>query len=159
MPREPWAVGGITPDGQFVYNNQYSKADLDEIADENRGYIEAEKINKYHDINDVMGEEGIIDRNALSGQNIILTSEGLATSFKLDLVLTFLKTIKYEKVIVATPIASVKVVDWMHVHADEICCLSVVEDYTDTNHYYDLQDVPDHQTVLKIINQNVLNWQ
>lgn len=159
LPREPWAVGGIAPDGQFVYNNQYSKADLDEIADENRGYIEAEKINKYHDINDVMGEEGIIDRNALSGQNIILTSEGLATSFKLDLVLTFLKTIKYEKVIVATPIASVKVVDWMHVHADEICCLSVVEDYTDTNHYYDLQDVPDHQTVLKIINQNVLNWQ
>jgi predicted phosphoribosyltransferase len=159
LPREPWAVGGIAPDGQFVYNPQYSKADLDEIADENRGFIEEQKINKFHDINDIIGEAGIVDRDALDGQNIILTSEGLADSFKLDLIMTFLKTVKYEKIIVATPIASVKVVDWMHVHADDIYCLSVVEEFTDTNHYYDLQDVPDHETILKIVNQNILNWQ
>ena len=155
LPHEPWAVGGIAPDGQFVYNPQYSKADLDEIADENRGFIEQEKINKFHEINDMIGEAGIIDRHKLVGHNIILTSEGLADSFKLDLVMAFIKTVKYEKVIVATPIASVKVVDWMHINADDIYCLSVVEEYTNIDHYYDLQDVPDHEAILKIVNRNV----
>ncbi|MEI9913757.1 MAG: hypothetical protein WDN66_02015 [Candidatus Saccharibacteria bacterium] len=41
----------------------------------------------------------------------------------------------------ATPVASVNAVDWMHVFADEIFCLSVVEDFIDNNHYYDVQDV------------------
>lgn len=159
LPHELYAVGGIAPDGQYVSNSQYSTLDLAELEDENRGFIEQEKINKFHEINGLIGDVGVVDRKALAGHNIILTSDGLANSFKLDLILTYIKTIKYGKIIVATPLANVKVVDWMHVHADDIYCLSVVEDYTDTNHYYDLQDVPDHETILKILKGNILNWQ
>jgi putative phosphoribosyl transferase len=158
VPREPWSIGGLTPDGQFVYNDQYSPSDIEEISQENRGLIEAEKINKFHEINQLMGDSGAIDRRALNGHNLILTSDGLNSSFKLDLALAFLKPIRYEKIIVATPLASVNVVDWMHIHADEIYCLSVVEEYSDTNHYYDARDVPEHQEVMKILNDNILNW-
>jgi hypothetical protein len=42
--------------------------------------------------------------------------------------------------------------------ADELCCLNVLADYQDTNHYYDTNDVPDHETVIKTIEQIILNW-
>jgi predicted phosphoribosyltransferase len=61
-------------------------------------------------------------------------------------------------VIVATPIASVAAIDRMHITVDEINCLSVVEDYMDTDHYFDINDVPDHQTVIDTIEQIVLSW-
>ena len=44
----------------------------------------------------------------------------------------------------------------MHVLADDLYCLNVIADYRDTDHYYDKQDVPDHETVLKTIEQSFL---
>ena len=85
-------------------------------------------------------------------------SDGLKTGFPVDLAAEFLKPIAIEKLIVATPFASVAAVDRMHVLADDLYCLTVITDYIDTNHYYDQQDVPDHETVLKTIEQIVLNW-
>jgi predicted phosphoribosyltransferase len=156
LPLEPLAVGGMAPDGQFVYNPQYSQADIQDLEEENRGYIEAQKINKYRDINQIISSHGVIDRKTLTGQNIILVSDGLPNTFKLDVALSFLKTVNYQRLIVATPLAAVSVVDWMHIHADEICCLSVLEDYSDTNHYYDVQDVPDHDTLMSALNTKLI---
>jgi predicted phosphoribosyltransferase len=158
LPQELMPVGGLTPDGQYVSNTQYSKADLDELEEENRGYIEQQRITKFHEINKIMNSTGTVNKRVLAGHNVILSSDGLANNFKLDLVISFMKTIKYEKVIVAAPLASVKVVDWMHVHADEIYCLSIVEEFSDTNHYYDITDVPDDQGTLRLLNGNILNW-
>jgi predicted phosphoribosyltransferase len=75
-----------------------------------------------------------------------------------DLAVEFLKPIATEKLIVAVPFASVQAVDRMHVLADDLYCLNVMEDYIDTDHYYDKQDVPDHETVLKTIEQIILKW-
>ena len=43
--------------------------------------------------------------------------------------------------------------------SDEIFCLSVIEEYIDTNHYYDTQDVPPHDLVIKIIDQRIAHSQ
>src|SRR5665213_915867 len=59
--------------------------------------------------------------------------------------------IEQEKLIAAVPFASVQAVDRMHVQADELYCLDVIQDYIETDHYYDVQDVPDHETVLKTL--------
>jgi putative phosphoribosyl transferase len=159
LPQEPVAVGGLTLDGEFVTNNsQYSKADLDELVEENRGYIEQQRIEKFHEINRLVNSYGAVDKRVLTGHNIILASDGLKDSFKLDMALAFMKTVRYKKVVVAAPLASVKVVDWMHVNSDEIYCLSIVEEYSDTNHYYDINDVPDHEALVKILSNNILNW-
>jgi len=47
----------------------------------------------------------------------------------------------------------------MHILGDDIFCLSVVEDYINTDHYYDTQDVPSHDLVIKTIEQVVSHWQ
>jgi putative phosphoribosyl transferase len=159
LPREPWAVGGITPDGQFVTNSQYTDSELSEMQEENRGYIEEQKINKFREINRLFSHHGeVVDRRLLSGRNVILTSDGLPNAFKLDAANAFIKIASYVKLVVATPIASVSVVDWMHIHADDIYCLSVLTDYIDTDHYYDIKDIPPHDKIIEMINSNVLKW-
>jgi predicted phosphoribosyltransferase len=94
----------------------------------------------------------------LRGHTVILVSDGLSNGFSLDLAAQFLKPINTKKLIVATPLASVPAVDRMHILADEIFCLSVVQDYMTTDHYYDTQDVPSHEKVVKTIEQIVLHW-
>jgi putative phosphoribosyl transferase len=157
LPREPIAVGGITSDGNFSYNSEYSGSEIDEIMAESRGTIEAQKLTKLHELNQ-MSTGGLINKKLLVGQHVILVSDGLANPFSLDVALQFLKTVNMEKLIIATPLASVRTVDWMHLYADEIYCLSVVDDYISTDHYYDNNDVPDHQTIVKTIETIVLNW-
>jgi predicted phosphoribosyltransferase len=85
-------------------------------------------------------------------------SDGLKTSFPVDLAAEFLKPIYTEKMIFAVPFASVQAVDKMHVIADDLYCLNVLPDYSDTNHYYDTQDVPDHKKAIKIIQDIILQW-
>jgi predicted phosphoribosyltransferase len=87
-----------------------------------------------------------------------LVSDGLSNGFSLDIAAEFLKPIHVSRLIVATPMASVQAVDRMHILADEIFCLSVIEDYITTDHYYDTQDVPSHDLVVKTIEQVVAHW-
>lgn len=159
LPREPVAIGGMMEDGTFSYNHAMSDGELDEMTSEYYGVIEQEKLAKFHKMNGLLGSGGLINRDLLRGHNIILVSDGFKDSFTLDMALDFLKKTKIEKLIVATPLASVRAIDRMHITVDEINCLSVVEDYMDTDHYYDSQDVPDHQTVIETIEKIVLNWQ
>lgn len=159
LPREPVAIGGMMEDGSFSYNQAMSAGELEEMTSEYHGVIEQEKLAKFHKMNGLLGSGGLIHRDLLRGHNIILVSDGFKDSFSLDMALNFLKPIRIEKLIIATPLASVQAIDRMHITVDEINCLSVVEDYMDTDHYYDSQDVPDHQTVIETIEKIVLQWQ
>jgi len=158
LPREPVAIGGISSDGNFVYNSEYSAGEIEEISGEYRNTMEQEKLIKMHNMNQLLGSGGMISREILKGHNVILVSDGMSSTFALDVALQFLKPIAISKLIVATPLASVKVVDQLHVSADEIYCLDVPHEYIDTNHYYDKQDIPDHKTVVETIERIILQW-
>lgn len=158
LPREPEAIGGINQDGSFSYNQFYSPGEVDELTSEYYQFIEQEKLSKMQEMQRLLGAGGMIRKDLLKGRNIILVSDGLKTGFGLDIALQYLKPVAVEKIIVATPLASVRAVDRMHVLVDEIYCLSVVEDYISTDHYYDNQDVPDKDTVVSTLEKIVLNW-
>lgn len=158
LPREPDAIAGITSEGNVAFNPQYNSGEIEEMMGDYFSYVEQEKYNKMHEMNHLLGTGGLIDKKLLRGQNIILVSDGLKNGFALDLAAEFLKPIDYEKLIIATPFASVQAVDRMHILADEIVCLDVLENYIDTDHYYDEHDVPDHTLVIKTIEDIVLHW-
>lgn len=158
LPREPVAIAGITPSGSLSYNHSFSASEIDEMASENFGYIEEQKLIKMHDMNHLVGAGGTVDRKLLRGNNVIVVTDGAKTGFSIDLAYEFLKPINIEKLIFAVPLASVEAIDRMHVLADELYCLDVIADYRDTGHYYDKQDVPDHKTVLKTIEHIILEW-
>jgi putative phosphoribosyl transferase len=158
LPREPKAIAGVTADGKMAYNQQYSQGEIDELVGEYRTLIEAERIEGFHEINRLIGSGGLINRHVLQHMNIILVSDGLSDSMKLDLALEYLKPINIESLVVALPIASVPVIDRVHVIADGVYCLNVTDDYIDTNHYYEKNDLPDHEKIMDTIENIVLHW-
>jgi putative phosphoribosyl transferase len=159
LPREDVAVAGVGQDGSLTYNSYYSPGQIEEFVAEYRNLIEQEKLDKLQDMNRLLGKGGLIKKGLLRDHNIILVSDGLANGFSLDLAAEFLKTIRIKKLIVATPFASIAAVDRMHILADEIDCLNVLEDYISTDHYYEIQDVPSHDKIVRIIEQLVDRWQ
>ena len=106
----------------------------------------------------MIGDTGLIDPELLQDHVVILVADGLKSGGLLDATLNFLKPVRTEKLIIATPLASVQAVDKMHIAADEIFCLNVTDNYLDTNHYYDDNSVPGHQEIVAKIQQIMLNW-
>lgn len=158
LPRENTAVGGITQDGSFSYNHAYSQGEIDEFVSEYYQLIEQEKMQKMQEMHRNEGKFGLIRKDLIRDKHVILVTDGMSDGFALDIALQFLKPIHTKRLIVATPLASVQAVDRMHVLADEIYCLSVIEDYISTDHYYEKQDVPPHDKVVKTIEHIVANW-
>lgn len=160
LPREIEAIGAIAQDGSFTFNQgAYAESEISELMSEYFGFVEQEKLSRIQDLQHLIGSGGSIKKDLIRGRNIILVSDGFKSGFSLDIALTYLKPVAIEKVIVATPLASVKAVDRMHIMADDLYCLSVVENYMDTDHYYDTQDVPNHEKIIDTIEKIVLNWQ
>jgi len=158
LPGEPNAIAVVNQDGGFTYNKMYSTGQIEGFASEYRTYIEQEKERKFHVINRLLGDGGLIRRDLLYGRNVILVSDGLQNGLSLDAAADFLKPIRMEKLIIATPLASVQAVDRMHLMADEICCLSVLENFMNIDHYYENNKMPSHEELIKTIETIVLNW-
>lgn len=155
LPMEMIAIGGITQDGSFAYNMAYSPGELEEMLMEYHGTIEQEKLEKLSEMHRLMRSANLIRPDLIKNRNVILVSDGLSSGFSIDLALQYLKPIAIKKLVIATPLASVPAVDRMHILADDIYCLSVVENFITTDHYYDTQDIPDHDLVIKTIGQIV----
>ena len=158
LPHEDTAIAGITGDGSFTYNTFYSPGEIEDFVSEYRSFIEQEKMHKMQEMHRMEGRGGLVKKSLLQGHVVILVSDGLSNGFSLDLAAEFLKPIKTKRLVVATPLASVPAVDRMHILADEIVCLSVIEDYMGTDHYYEKQDVPPHELAVKTVEQIVSHW-
>ncbi len=158
LPRELVAIGGITHDGTFSYNHSYSTGELDEMLMEYHGVIEQEKLVKLHNMHTMMGAGSLIKPELLKHKNVILVSDGLTTAFAVDLAMAYLRPIAMKKLIIATPLSSVPAIDRLHVIADDIFCLNVLENYITTDHYYDAKDIPEHQVIVDTIEHIVNEW-
>jgi len=158
LPREPEPIATVTQDGAFTPNTSYSPGEIDEMESEYRTLIDQERMTETQHINELIGEGTLIRKDLIRNHNVILVSDGLGQPAPLDAAYDFLKPQAIKKLVVATPLCSVPVVDRMHVLADDIYCLSVIADYMSTEHYYEVNDVPDHDTIIEIIENILHNW-
>ena len=158
LPRENDGIGSVSSGGEFTYNSDYTSGEIDELQSEFRGYIEEQKLTKLHEMNALLGSGGLMRRDLLTGHNVILVADGLRGGALLAAAELFLKPISIERLIIVTPMADVKALDKIHVMADEIQCLSVVDDTFEINHYFEQNDIPDHETIVKIIEEMILHW-
>lgn len=158
LPREPKAIAGVSADGKFTFDKALTQGEVDEYVGEYRGFIEQEKFSSFHELNRLLGSGGLITTKMLKHHNVILVSDGLTDPMKLDMAAEMLKPIEIQKLIIATPFASVPVIDKIHVVADAVYCLDVIEDPMETNHYYDQNDVPNHQKIIDTIENIILHW-
>lgn len=158
VPGESNPIGALTVGGQFSYNQDFSSGEIDEFLGDYREYLEEEKLVKIHKINQLIGHGGYVELNMLKYHNVIIVSEGLVSTIKLNLIEEFLKPIKIEKLIVALPLASVQVIDKIHVMADKIICLDVIDSPLPIDHFYQSNDVPSHEKIITIIKDIILHW-
>ena len=158
LPLEPDALAGISAEGDFAYNSRYSTGEIEEFSGEYRGLIEQEKLTSMHALNRQVKGGSVLNKTILKDKIVILVSEGLKSSFSIDVALAYLKVVDLKKLVIATPLATVKVVDRMHVAADDLYCLSVVDDYITTDHYYDENDVPDHEVIIKTLQEFIKSF-
>jgi predicted phosphoribosyltransferase len=158
LPRELQAIGSIAQDGSFTYNSDINKWELGELESEYHSYIEQQKLEKLQQMHRILGTGGTIRKDLLRGRHIILVSDGFKSGHVLDITVQYLKPVATEGIVIATPLASIPAVDYMHVLADDIYCLSVIDNYMDTPHYYDVDDIPDKKLAVDIIERIVLNW-
>ncbi len=158
LPGEHDALASVNTEGGFIYNNMFSAGQIEEYKGDYNQYIEEKRREKLSELHRLLGSGGLIRKDLLKGHNVILVADGLSSGMSLDAAAYYLKPINIEKLIVATPFASVPAVDRMHLVADEIYCLNVLENYMNTDHYYEDNSIPDHQTIIKTIQDIVLLW-
>jgi len=158
IPGENMNFGAVSQEGMFTYSSDLAASEIAGYATEFHGYFEEKKREAFHHINQLIGDGGIIDHDMLRSHVVILVSDGLHDSTVLDVALDFMKPIRIERLVIAAPIASVGLVDKVHMVADELHILDVKDNYLDTDHYYEKNDVPSHEETVAKINQIVLNW-
>lgn len=158
VPGENQTLGAVTQEGRFAYSSDLAASEISEYQTEMYGYFEEKKREAFHRINRLIGDGGIIDHDMLQDHTIILTSDGLNDMTVLDAALDFLKPVRIERLVVVAPVASVEMVDKLHMAADELHILDVKPNYLDTDHYYEQNDLPSHEETIAKINQIVLNW-
>ena len=158
VPGEDQLFGGVSQGGDFTYNSTFSAGEVDEYTSEFHGYLAEKKREAFQKINRLLGEGGYVDHAMLRDRNIILVSDGFEDVSDVDVAMEFLKPVRYHKLIIAAPIATVSAVDRLHVIADELHILDVKQNYISTDHYYDQNSLPSHEEILQKINSIVLHW-
>jgi putative phosphoribosyl transferase len=158
VPGESLSFGGVSETGGFTYNGMFSAGEIEEYVSEFHGYLDEQKREAFQRINRLLGDGGLIDKSLLLDRTVILVADGLDNGASIDVALDFLKPIRTQRIVVATPVASIPAVDKLHAAADEIHILDVKENFMGTDHYYSDNSVPSHEDTIAKINQIVLNW-
>lgn len=158
VPGESTSFGGVSENGGFTYNGMFSVGEIEEYTAEFHGYLDEKKREAFQKINRLLGDGGLIDKAMLLDRTVILVSDGIDNGASIDVAMDFLKPIRTERIVVATPVASVPAVDKLHLSADEIHILDVKENFMGTNHYYTDNSIPSHEETIAKINQIVLSW-
>ncbi len=158
-PGEPEEVASINQDGGYTYNSSYSPGQIEEFDMEYHQFFEQDKRDKLSAMHRLLGRHGIIRRDLVKRRVVILVADGLGKGFSLEAAKLYLKSIKVKKIVIAVPVANIGAVDKMHLLADELYCLSTVDNYMGADHYYEDNRMPSHETVIQTIQNLVDNWQ
>lgn len=159
LPAEIQPIGAINEQGTFTYNNTYSAGQIEELMMDYRGYLEDQKRNGLRNLHSLLGHSSGLRTELLRGKYVFLVSDGFNSGLSLDIAMEFLKMVAYKELIIVSPIASPEAVDRMHVLGDKIYCLSVVDNYLVTDHYYERKDVPRREDVVKIVEEIMEKWE
>lgn len=158
IPGEGMSFGGVSQNGHFTYNSELSSGEIEGYTSEFFGYLNEQKREAFQRINRLLGDGGIIDLDLLRDRVVILVNDGFASDTAVGVALDFLKPVRMQRLVIAAPVATVDVVDRLHVTADELHILDVKSNYLGVDHYYDNNDLPTHEETIAHINEIILKW-
>lgn len=158
LPGESIPFIGMSQGGSMTFNTgAFTSSQINDWTGEYNGFIQGDRVRKFHEINRA-GFDTYISPKSINGHTIILVADGLDSPFDLDIAYDFLKPYPVKALIIATPLASVKAIDRMHLVADKIFCLSVVQNYLATDHYYENNEIPTHDELVGVMDKINASW-
>lgn len=158
LPDGRTLVGVVNEQGGFVYNEAFSSGEIEEFESEYHEIIQTAKFNALHELHVALGQGGILSKEYFRNRVVICVSDSAFNGLAFNIAYDFLKTVKIQKLVMVTPVATIQAVDRMHVLADEIDILSVTESPQNIEHYYEDAVVPDRTKIIEILNDIVLRW-
>lgn len=132
-PHNPeYAVGAVTEDGTFIYDEQVLRA-LDLEPADLSGEVERQ-------VQEIARRTRLYRRDAphpsLAGKRIILTDDGIATGLTTLAALRSLKKARPREVILAVPVASREALAVLRPEVDRVVCLLVPELFFAVGQFY-----------------------
>lgn len=158
LPGEHEPIAAVTSGGTFTKNSLFSAGQLEELLIDYHTLVEERRRQQMHEMNQLVDHDGEVKKEYLRRHVVVLVSDGLINGFSIDVAYDFLKTVAIDKLIVATPVASVQAVDRMHLLSDEIVCLDVKPNYISTDHYYEDNTIPSREGMGRVMRQISINW-
>lgn len=158
IPGESLAIGAVSEGGNFAYNSELSEGEIEEFNSEFYSYFADKRREAFSHLNRLVGDGGILDEKLLKDRHVVIVSDGYYDLAPIDVVLEFLKPIRTGKLIFVAPIATIPVVDRLHIAADELHILDVKVNFFGVNHYYEDNTMPPVEQFIEKLNQIVLNW-
>ncbi len=152
-------IGLMDEVGHFTFNSMISPGALEDYMVDMRVELEEEKMRTLYRITKALGTKNIINPQVFYGYNVIIVSDGLSSGASFDAAINFLKPVKTERIIGAVPIVSVPAVDRLHILCDELQILSVIDNYMGTEHYYEINDIPNSKDIIDALQGVVSKWQ
>lgn len=159
LPGESTPLAAVSSDNIFTYNKMFSVGQLEEMQGDYRSFIEQSRMNGLHELHALLGADGEINRDFLQRHVVILVSDGFQNGFSIDVAADFLKPVNAKRLVVATPFATVPALDRIHMLADEIQCLDVIDNFMGTDHYYEDNTIPVTDDLIKVIRNTPIHWQ
>lgn len=142
-------IGLIDQDGHFTYNNMLPTGLLTEFLEEMHNYLEAQKMEKLHELTRATHGQGFIDPEQFRHHHVIVVSDGFRNSLAFEAAAEYLKPVEMKQLVAAAPNVSVPAVDRLHVLADKLEILDVLSNYLDTDHYFEDNDLPDVEVMMR----------
>ncbi len=159
LPNEAEPTAGFSSTGTFKYNDLLSAGEIEEIVSEYHNYLDEQRMQKNHELNVLLGNDGAIDKSMLRHKNVILVADALISGFAVAMAADYLKTVSVKKIIAAVGIASVNALDQLHIQADEMCVLGVTQNFIEEKgHYFEDPTEPDIEGAMKIMNNIRFAW-
>ena len=158
LPLELIPIASMSAAGTFTYNHSLSNADLEEITTEMRPIIDQSRLETFQHLNRIVSKDGELDKRLLKNHTVIIVSDGFNSGISLDVTADFLKPIKTRRIVVATPVCNTDILDKVHLLADDIYCINVVEPGFPIEHYYDDKTLPSHEEVVALMRDISLKW-
>lgn len=158
LPRENDVLAVIDNFGGITYNSIFTQSEIELLKSENFNYIEEQKLEKLMEMNRMLGRGRVLDARLFQNKNIIVVSDGLVDGYSLQAAVHFLRPVKVKRLVMAAPFATVNAVDTMHILADEMVCLNVLDNLMPVDHYYDDNSMPPEETIFKTIESIIAHW-
>lgn len=158
VPGESLSFGAVSQAGDFTYNSSFSPGEIYEYTSEFHGYLSEQKRQAFTKINRILADGGTGDRDTLQDRVVILVSDAFDDGSTLAAALDYMKPVRIRSVVAAAPVATIPIIDKLHVSVDEMHILDVKENYLGKDHYYEDNTLPTHEECVEKINRIVLNW-